>query len=311
MTTFRLTALGTSSALPTVTKHQTAHVLNVREQFYLIDAGEGVQVGLKKCDVNMMKLHHIFISHLHGDHVFGLFGLLSTMSMLGRERALEIYAPAPIKEVLDFHCRIFEKGKKYPLIVHELQTKTSELIYENSVMTVHTIPLKHSTDAIGYLFREKEPLLNVTPYAIERYNLSLAERVLAKQGENIFRENGEVIENSLLTYRPYTPRAFAYCCDTGYTEKFIEQIRDVNLLMLESTFLTVDQPIARKRGHCTAKEAATIASKANVGKLLLTHFSTRYNSLYKKNELDPFLKEALPIFENTLIAKELESYDIG
>lgn len=307
--TFRLTVLGTSSALPTVSKHQTAHVLNVREQFYLLDAGEGVQKGLKKCDVNMMKLNHIFISHLHGDHLFGLFGLLSTMSMLKRERALDIYAPAPIREILEFHCRMFEKGKLYPIIIHELETKTSELIYENNVMTVHTIPLKHTIPSIGYLFREKEPKPNVVPYMIEKYSLSLAEIATAKRGEDIIRESGEIIENSVITYRPFVPRSFAYCLDTGYTPKFIEQIRGVNLLMIDSTFLDSDKTVAGKRGHCTALQAATIAKDAEVGKLLLTHFSTRYNTLNKKGE-DPFLSEARPIFANTEVAKELENYDI-
>ncbi|MEG0499799.1 MAG: ribonuclease Z, partial [Rikenellaceae bacterium] len=301
--TFRLTVLGTCSALPTVSKHQTAHVLNVREQFYLLDAGEGVQKGLKKCDVNMMKLNHIFISHLHGDHVFGLFGLLSTMSMLKRERALEIYAPAPIREILEFHCRMFERGKQYPIIIHELQTKNPELVYENSVMTVHTIPLKHTLDSVGYLFREKEPARNILPYTIQKYGLSLAEIATAKRGEDIRRETGEVIENSVVTYRPFVPRAFAYCLDTGYTPKFTEQIRGVNLLMIDSTFLASDKSIAGKRGHCTAEQAATIAKDAEVGKLLLTHFSTRYNTLYAKGE-DPFLLEARPIFENSEVAKE-------
>lgn len=257
----------------------------------------------------MMKLHHIFISHLHGDHFFGLFGLLSTMSMLGREQALEIYGPAPIKEVLDFHCRIFEKRMKYPLIIHELPTKESELIYENKVMTVRTIPLKHTIPAIGYLFREKEPELNITPFVIEKYGLTIAERASAKRGEDIVRENGAVIENSLLTYRPYVPRAFAYCCDTTYSEKVCEAVKGVNLLMIESTFLETDKAIATKRGHCTATQAATIAKKAEVGKLLLTHFSTRYNTLYR-NKKDPFLSEAEPVFENCFIAKELETYDI-
>lgn len=307
--TFRLTVLGTSSALPTVSKHQTAHVLNVREQFYLLDAGEGVQIGLKKCDVNMMKLNHIFISHLHGDHFFGLFGLISTMSMLGRERALEIYAPAPIKEVLDFHCRIFEKGLKYPIIIHELQTKTQELIYENKVMTVHTIPLKHTIASVGYLFREKEPELNIIPSAIEKYDLTIAERVFAKSGKDIIRSSGEVIENSHITYRPYEPRSFAYCCDTAYRENLCDLLKGVDLVMIESTFLNSDKKLARKRGHCTAADAATIATKAGVGKLLLTHFSTRYNTLYRDCN-DPFLAEALPIFSNSVIAKELETYDI-
>ena len=307
--TFKLTVLGTSSALPTVTKHQTAHVLNVREQFYLLDAGEGVQVGLKKCDINMMKLNHIFISHLHGDHFFGLYGLLSTMGMLGREKDLHIYAPAPIKDIISSHCHFFEKGLNYPIICHELQTKDKEIIYENKVMTVETIPLKHSLKAVGFLFKEKAPELNITSSVIEEYNLSIAERVRAKRGEDIVREGGDLILNSLLTYKPYEPRSFAYCLDTSYREMICDQICGVNLLLHESTFLEVDKKLARKRGHSTAIEAATIALKCGAKKLLLTHFSTRYNTLYR-NVGNPFLDEARGIFANCEIAVELESYDI-
>lgn len=307
--TFKLTVLGTSSALPTVTKHQTAHVLNVREQFYLIDAGEGVQVGLKKCDINMMKLNHIFISHFHGDHFFGLYGLISTMSMLGRERPLNIYAPAPLKEIIDFYFKMFDRGRSYEIITHEIQTKESQLIYENKVMTVHTIPLKHTVPSIGFLFREKEPELNITTTAIEKYNLSIAERARAKRGEDIIKDSGEIIPNHELTYSPYIPRSFAYCLDSSYLEKNCDLINGVDLLMHESTFLESEKKIARKRGHSTAKEAALMASKSNVGHLLLTHFSTRYNTIFKNQE-NPFLREAKEIFDRCEVAKEYQTYDI-
>ena len=307
---FKLTVLGISSALPTVTKHQTAHVLNVREQFYLIDAGEGVQVGLKKCDVNMMKLNHIFISHLHGDHFFGLYGLLSTMGMLGREKDLHIYAPAPIKEIIAFHCRVFEHGLNYPVICHEIATNERVVIYENKVMTVETIPLKHTLKSVGFLFKEKEPELNIKPEAIDKYELLIAERVKAKRGEDIVRENGDIIANSCLTYKPYEPRSFAYCLDTSYREMICEQIQGVNLLLHESTFLEEDRKLARKRGHSTAKEAALIALKSGAKKLLLTHFSTRYNTLYRKADVNPFLSEAQEVFSNVEVARELETYDI-
>lgn len=306
--TFKLTCLGVSSALPTISKHQSAHLLNIREQYYLLDAGEGVQSMLKRCDVNLMKLNHIFITHIHGDHVFGLFGLLSTMGMLGRERALDIYAPKPMKMVIENHCKIFDKGIVYPINIHEVNTKESQLVYENKVITVHTVPLKHSVPTVGYVFREKEPELNIHPFAIDFYNLSIAERVRAKRGEDIQREGGVVIKNSDICYKPYSPRSFAYCSDTAYYKQIIQHIKGVNLLLMESTFLSDETLRAKKTGHSTAQQTAQLAAEANVGKLLLTHFSTRYK--IDKSEPHPFLVEAQAEFENTEIATELMSYDI-
>lgn len=307
--TFNVTVLGTSSALPTVSKHQTAHVLNVREQFYLIDAGEGVQVGLKRTDINMMKINHIFISHLHGDHVFGLFGLISTMGMLGREKPLHIYAPAPIKDIVDFHSRYFDKGLSFPIIINEVDTKSRGVIYENKVMSVSTIPLRHTVQAVGYIFREHEPELNIHHEAKEKYQLSIAECVRAKRGEDILREDSQIIKNEEITYKPYTPRTFAYCCDTSLKESFYTELQNINLLLIESTFLDIDRKIAKQRGHMTALQAATVAQKAGVKNMLLTHFSTRYN--INKDEENPFLSEAKKVFSSTEIAKEYTTYYVN
>ena len=302
---FKLTVLGCSSALPTISKYQTAHVLNVREQFYLLDCGEGVQKQLKRYDISIMKINQIFISHLHGDHVFGLFGLISSMGLLGRTRVLEIFAPAPIQEIVDNHIKYFDRWLPYKIKCNTIDTKQSAVVYENSSITVESIPLKHSVPTVGYLFREKTPERNIDKSSIEQKSLGLAEIVRLKRGEDIVREDGELISCNDVTYLPYKPRSFAYCCDTGYTEKYLEQIRGVDMLMQETTYLKSDKANAKKRFHSTTHDTATIAKKAEVKKLIITHFSTRYSS-----GLETFEQEAREIFQNTFLAKEGREFDI-
>ena len=302
---FKLTVLGCSSALPTISKYQTAHVLNVREQFYLLDCGEGVQKQLKRYDISIMSLNQIFISHLHGDHVFGLFGLISSMGLLGRTRVLEIFAPAPIQEIVNNHIKYFDRWLPYKIKCHTVDTKNRNIVYENSSITVETIPLKHSVPTAGYLFREKTPERNIDKSVIDKYNLGLAEIVKLKRGEDIFRDNGESIMCSDVTYAPYSPRSFAYCCDTGYTERYLEQIKGVDMLMQETTYHKADKVNAKKRFHCTTHDTATIAKNAEVGKLIITHFSTRYNT-----PLEVYEQEAKEVFENTYLAKEGREFEI-
>lgn len=302
--TFKLTILGSSSALPTVTKYPSAHVLNVHEQFYLIDCGEGVQRQLKKYGINALKINHIFISHLHGDHVYGLFPLISTMGLLGRERALEIFAPAPISEIIQNHLNFFDNWLPYKIVCHEIDTKTPNVIFENKVLEVEVIPLKHSVPTAGFLFREKTPSKNISKFAIEKYSLSLSEITKAKNGEDLLR--GDLtISNSEITYNAYTPRTFAYCCDTGYCERIIEQIKGADLLLHEATYLKIDAKPAKKRKHSTTVDAASIASQSQVKQLVIGHFSTRYNC-----GTEEFLKEAKEIFENTSLAKEGLEFDV-
>lgn len=303
--TFSLTILGSSSALPTISKYPAAHVLNVHEQFYLIDCGEGVQRQLKKYDINPLKIDHIFISHLHGDHVFGLFGLISSMGLIGRKKALEIFAPAPIGEILCNHLRFFDRNLPYKLVWHEVDCKKAGVIYENNVMEVSTFPLKHSVPTVGFLFREKTPAVNVRKWEIEKHGLSLSQIVRAKNGEDILLENGTLLSNAEITYTPYNPRSFAYCCDTAYTEKILPYIYGVDLLYHESTFLQQDAPSAKKTLHSTTIQAAEIAAKANVGKLIVGHFSTRY-----KLPREVFQQEAATVFANSVAAKEGDTHAI-
>lgn len=302
--TFKLTILGSSSALPTVTKYPSAHVLNVHEQFYLIDCGEGVQRQLKKYGINALKINHIFISHLHGDHVYGLFPLISTMGLLGRERALEIFAPSPIREIVQNHLRFFDNWLPYKIICHEIDTKTPNIIFENKVIEVETIPLKHSIPTAGFLFREKMPQKNISKFAIDKYGLSLSEITKAKNGEDILRDDF-VILNSEITYTAYSPRKFAYCCDTAYSEKIIEQIKGVDILLHEATYMKIDAKPAKKRMHSTTIDAANIALQSQAKQLIIGHFSTRYNC-----STEEFLKEAKEIFQNSSTAKEGAEFEI-
>lgn len=305
MSSFRFTVLGTNSAQPSTRRHPSAHILTVHERVYLIDAGESVQAQIKRAGYNAHKIDHIFISHIHGDHFYGLFGLISTLGLLKREKELHIYAPAPIEDIIANHIRFFEAGLPYNIKCHTINHKAKELIYENNVMEVYTIPLKHRIACSGYLFKEKVPALNIKKDKIEQYNLSLAQIASVKRGEDIILPTGIVINNDELSYLPYTPRSFAYCSDTAFAQKVIDTIKGVDLLYHEATFLKTEAKLAKKTGHCTAYDAGRVASEAGVDKLLMGHFSHRYDS---NDEL--FEIEAREVFPNSFSAKELNSYII-
>lgn len=302
--TFKVIVLGTGSAKPTLCRHHAAHVLNVHEQFYLIDCGEGTQLRLLECGINPMRLNGAFISHLHGDHVYGLFPLLSTLGLMGRKTPFTVYAPAPFGEVIEGHYRYFDTNLPFEIIYWEVNTRKHALLYENTVMEVWSLPLRHRVPAAGYLFREKVPPLNVHKEAIDRYGLGIAQITAAKRGEDVELADGTVVPNGELTYRPYEPRAYAYCSDTLYSAKVARLVQGVDLLYHEATFATADKAVARETGHSTAAQAAKCAAQAGAGRLLLGHFSSRYK------ELDELLEEARAVFPATEIARELGVYDI-
>lgn len=295
---FSVTILGSSSAIPTSNRFLTAHLVNHDERFFLIDCGEGTQIQLRRLKTKFSRINHIFISHLHGDHVFGLFGLISSMSMLGRKIPLHIYSNSKLEEILKSHFSFFNDDIKFPIVYHPIGSKNSELIYDDNKIEIITIPLKHRIPCVGFLFREKKKLRNIKKIAIEEYNLGIKDIIAIKKGEDFISDNGKIIPNNLITTSPPLSKSYAFCTDTKYNENIIPLISGVDILYHESTFLSSDIKLAKSTYHSTAAQAATIALKANVKQLVIGHFSSRY-----KHDKE-YLTEAKSIFENTIMAKE-------
>lgn len=303
--TFRVTILGSGSALPTLKRNPPAHVLNVHEQFFLIDCGEATQLRLRQAGINVLKINAVFISHLHGDHVFGIFGFLSTMGLMGRRTPLKIFAPKPFDRILASHLSFFDTNLPYEIEWNEVRTREHEMIYENKVMEVWTIPLRHRIPCAGFLFREKNPPLNIRKEAIAKYELGITQCGAAKRGEDVVTKAGVLIPNAELTYTPYKGRSYAYCSDTEYSAKAASLIKGVNLLYHEATFMDEDKSLAKETGHSTVVQAAKAALKAGAGTLLIGHFSSRY----KDEKL--LEDEARAIFPDTYAVEDLDSYEIA
>lgn len=264
----------------------------------MVDCGEGTQYQLARYGINPLKLNVIFISHLHGDHTYGIFGLLSTMAMMGRQRALEIVAPKPFAEMLRSHFSFFQIELPYPLEIKEVDARLSEQVWSNRTMTVTTIPLRHRVPCCGYLFRERMPGLNVHKESIELYGLDPAQIAALKRGEDITLANGLLLPNGEGAYRPYEPRSYAFCSDTTASGKVASIVEGVDLLYHESTYMQDNKALAAKTGHSTALQAARIALKAGVRYLLLGHYSSRYKDLV------PLLEEARAEFPETILGRD-------
>lgn len=303
--TFRLTILGSGSALPTSRRYPTAQALNVQERFFLIDCGEGTQLQLRRAKVKMSKINQIFISHLHGDHVFGLFGLLSTYNLLGRKSTLTLYGPPRLHDIIAFFRQHFAEEVQYTIEVKPIQERNFHLLYEDKVVEVYTFPLKHRISSMGFLFKEKEKPRNIRKEAIDKYNLGIKDIVQIKGGADFYTESGEKVANEELTDPPVPPRSYAYCSDTAYYERIAKWIEGVDLLYHEATFAESERKIAKQTAHSTASQAAKIASKAKVGKLLLGHYSNRYD------DLSQLLAEAKAIFPNTHLVEDLDEFTVA
>ena len=300
---FTLNVLGTASALPIINRFPSAQVLDVRGRLFLIDCGEGTQIRIRAAGLSYLKIEAIFISHIHGDHIFGLFGLLSTMAMLGRSGKLDIYAPRSFAPVLKFFLSYYGEGLNYPIEHHALEMKAPQLLFEDKLIRVSAFPLRHKIDCYGFLFREQQPQLNVKKMEIAARGLSLEEIATAKRGEDIIRGD-RVIPNSELTYLPYEPRSYAYCSDTAPFPELSTWVKGVDLLYHEATYTRDMEDKAAERFHSTAAQAALCAKEAGAGQLLLGHYSSKYR------DLSVLLEEAKEIFPATCLSKDLDVIDI-
>lgn len=299
----KLTILGCYAATPRTITNPTSQVLEIRNRMFLIDCGEGTQVQLRKNKIKFSKINHIFISHLHGDHFFGLIGTISTFALLGRTTDLHVYGPKGVKEIITLQLRLSNSWTTYNLFFHELESNQSEVIFEDNKVVVKTIPLKHRVYTNGFLFQEKpgERKLNID--AVQQYDIHTAYYQKIKNGGDITLDDGTVIENEKVSFDPIPPMSYAFCSDTVYNEDIIPIIENVDVLYHESTFLQSEEALAQKTLHSTAKEAATIALKANVKQLVLGHYSTRYEGIER------FKEEAETVFPNVLSGDDGRSFE--
>lgn len=298
MEKFELHILGCGSALPTTRHFPTSQIVNVRDKLFMIDCGEGAQLQFRKSHLKFSRLNHIFISHLHGDHCFGLLGLISTLNLLGRTAELHIHSPKGLETLLTPMLDFFNRQMTYKILFHEFGTKEPMQIYEDRSLTVTTIPLRHRMPCCGFLFAEKRRPNHIIREMVDFYQVPVYELNRIKNGADYVTPEGKTVSNNLLT-RPSAPsHSYAYCSDTIYLPSIVEQIKGVDLLFHEATFANEDAPRAKETFHTTAAQAAEIARKAEVKKLLIGHFSARYED---ENIL---LQEASAIFPDTQLAKE-------
>jgi ribonuclease Z len=302
---FEVTILGSSSATPIFQRHPTAQVLVIRERFFLIDCGEGTQSQLLKYKIRLSKIGHIFISHLHGDHYLGLVGLLSTMHLQGRTTELHLYGQPDLMDIIEMQLRLSQTRLRYQLVFHPVRQFAATIIFEDDDILVKTIILNHRIPCVGFVFREKPKPRKLIINKLQQYNIPFSYYGLLKEGQDFESENGKIIANSELTVSSQPPRSYAFCSDTIYDESIIDDIKGVDLLYHESTFLHDMLERAQTTFHTTSLQAATIAKKARVGKLLLGHFSARYKDLY------PLLAEARSVFSNSELALEGSKFSVG
>jgi len=299
----KLTILGCYAATPRTITNPTSQVLEIKNRLFLIDCGEGTQVQLRKNKIKFSKINHIFISHLHGDHFFGLIGTISTFALLGRTNDLHIYGPKGVKEIITLQLRLSNSWTTYNLFFHELESDKSEVIFEDNRVVVKTIPLKHRVYTNGFLFQEKPGERKLNVEAVQQYNIHTAYYQKIKNGGNVALDDGTIIENEKLSFDPIPAMSYAFCSDTVYNEDVIPIINNVDVLYHESTFLQSEEGLAQKTLHSTAKEAATIALKANAKQLVLGHYSTRYDGIER------FKEQAETIFPNVLLGDDGRSFE--
>ena len=304
MDPFKVHILGCGSALPTLQHYASSQVVELREKLFMIDCGEGTQIQLRRCHIHFSRITAVFISHLHGDHCFGIPGMISTFGMTGRTAPLHIYGPAAYEPVLNQTLDFFCQGLEFKVVFHPVVTKEKTIIHEDRGLTVESIPLEHRIECCGYLFKEKPTLPHIRRDMIDFYHIPVSQINNIKAGADWITEEGEKIPNSMLTAPAKAPRSYAYCSDTRYMKNLHKIVKGVSTLYHESTYATEDEDRAHLYWHSTSRQAATVAKDASVGKLVLGHFSARY-----QNE-EKILEEAKEVFPNTLLSKEGMTIDV-
>lgn len=304
MEPFKVHILGCGSALPTLKHNASSQIIEIRGKVFMMDCGEGAQMQLRRTHIHFGKINAIFISHLHGDHCFGLLGLLSSLGMLGRTSLLKVYAPAEYEVLFKQQIDFFMTGLEYKIEFVPVDTSQSKVVYEDHSLTVETIPLEHRVPCCGYLFREKATLPHIRRDMIDCFNIPISQINNIKNGADWVTEDGDVISNDRLVEPADPVRSYAYCSDTRYIRNLHEKLKGVTTLYHESTYLSENENRARLYYHSTARQAAWVARDAGVEKLILGHFSARYN-----NE-QALLDEAKEVFGNTYLAKEGLVFDI-
>lgn len=302
---FSVTILGCSSALPTSKRFTTAQVVNILERFFLVDCGEGTQIQLRKYKVKMSKINHILISHLHGDHFLGLFGLISSLNLLGRKNPLYIIGPHQLKDIYNELDQYLNYELNFPLHFEYLNYKKPEIIFEDEKVRVESFPVKHRIPTCGFLFKEKRGEKNLKKDIVKKYDLSIKEIHKVKSGDDYINSKGEVIPNRELTLPDKPLRSYAFSADTMYKEKTADYVKDVSLLYHEATFAKNKKKQAKDTYHSTTVEAGLTAKNAQVNHLAIGHFSSRYK------DLNLLVEEAREIFPNTSLAEDGKQYMIG
>ncbi|MBQ8713301.1 MAG: ribonuclease Z [Prevotella sp.] len=304
MEPFRVHILGCGSALPTLRHYPSAQIVEIREKLFMVDCGEGVQLQLRRCRVRFTKVGHVFISHLHGDHCFGLIGMISTFGLLGRTAKLHVHANEQLGDMLRRQMDFFCRDLGYEVEFHAIDASQRKVVYEDRSLTVETIPLTHRLPTCGFLFREKPSLPHIRRDMIDFYGIPTSQIMNIKNGADWTLEDGTVVPNERLVMQADQPRCYAYCSDTRYMPELYQQLSGVTTLYHESTYGEDNLLMAQKYNHSTARQAAMVARDAGVRQLILGHYSSRY-----ENE-QVLLDEAREVFENAKLANELDVFDV-
>jgi ribonuclease Z len=304
MMKFSVTILGSNSAIPAPGRNPTAQVVNIHDRLFLVDCAEGTQLQMRRFKVHALRINHVFISHLHGDHFFGLIGLISTYNLLERRTPLHIYAPQALEEVLHLQLGVAGTQLVYTLYFHPVDPSLHRVIFEDEVVTVETFPVVHRIPTCGFLFRERDRPRNIRKDFLDKEHPSFDAIRQIKAGDDYTNPSGKLYLNEAITFTRHEPAAYAYCTDTAYHEPLADYVKGADLLYHEATFMDSEAGTAEAKYHATAMQAATIALKAGVKRLILGHFSSRYD------DLQPLLDEARSIFPESYIAMDGDIFKI-